>query len=89
MKNTTRDLNNHLMAQIERLSDENLSEEDLQKEVVRSEAICRIGKTMIDNNRLVLDAAVAVNSTGAQVPEHVVGKALPPAAPVRRRTNGI
>lgn len=70
MKNTTEDLNNHLMAQIERLTDEDLEGEALQKEVMRGEAVCRVAKTMIDNNRLVLDAAVAI-SESAQVPKHI------------------
>ena len=55
-RNTLADLNNHLFEQLERLNDEELSGEDFEKEVKRSKALQNIGKTIIDNGRLVLDA---------------------------------
>ena len=55
-RNTLADLNNHLFEQLERLNDEELSGEDFEKEIKRSKALQNIGKTIIDNGRLVLDA---------------------------------
>ena len=55
-RNTLADLNNHLFEQLERLNDEELSGEDFEREVKRSKALQNIGKTIIDNGRLVLDA---------------------------------
>lgn len=56
MKNKLLDLNNHLFAQLERLSDENISEEDLTKEIKRSKSITDVAKTAVDNAKLALDA---------------------------------
>ncbi len=56
MKNTLIDLNNHLFAQLERLSDEELKGEALSEEIDRAKSIAVIAKTIIDNGSLVLDA---------------------------------
>lgn len=68
MKNTSEDLNNHLMAAIERLSDEELDAEELEKEIARAAALGKVADRIIHNNALVLKAAVAVSETGAAVP---------------------
>lgn len=39
MKNTLVDLNNHLFAELERLSDEDLTGEELEAEISRSKAL--------------------------------------------------
>lgn len=57
MKNQLIDLNNHLFAQLERLSEENISSDQLQREIDRSKAISSISKDVISNARLALDAA--------------------------------
>ena len=57
MKNKLSDLNNHLFAQLERLSDEDLTMEQIDKEVTRGKAINEIAKTVVDNAKLVLEAA--------------------------------
>lgn len=56
MQNKLIDLNNHLFAQMERLSDENVSEEQMAKEVLRSRAVGDIAKRIIENGRLALDS---------------------------------
>lgn len=56
MKNTLGDLNNHLFAQLERLSDEDLKGEDLREEIERSKSITHIAAKIIENGSLILDA---------------------------------
>lgn len=55
-QNTLKHLNNHLFEQLERLNDSELDSDELTNEVQRSKAIQGIGKTIIDNGKLVLDA---------------------------------
>lgn len=55
-RNTLADLNNHLFEQLERLNDDDLDIDNLEKEINRSKAIQSVGKTIIDNGRLILDA---------------------------------
>ena len=56
MKNTLEDLNNHLFAQLEMLSDEDLSSEELEKEITRTKAITEVAGKIIDNSSTVLEA---------------------------------
>lgn len=56
MQNTLGDLNNHLFAEIERLSEEDLKGEDLKEEIKRADAIAKIGSNIIENANLVLRA---------------------------------
>jgi len=56
MKNTLGDLNNHLFAQLERLSDESLKGEALNEEINRARAIMGIATKIIDTGTLVLEA---------------------------------
>lgn len=55
-KNTAVDLQDHLMARIEALSDEGLKGEKLDSEIRRTEATVKVAGAMIDNARVVLDA---------------------------------
>jgi hypothetical protein len=61
MKNKLVDLNNHLFAQLERLSDEELGGDDLQAEIQRSHAIAGMAKQIINTGSLVLHAHKAVS----------------------------
>jgi hypothetical protein len=61
MKNKLIDLNNHLFAQLERLSDEELSGDKLAEEINRSKAVGSIAVQIIGNARLALDAKVAIS----------------------------
>ncbi|WP_445772875.1 hypothetical protein [Shewanella sp.] len=56
MKNKLIDLNNHLFAQIERLSDEAVKGEALKEEMARSKAVAQIASQIVANGRLALDA---------------------------------
>ena len=66
MKNTLTDLNNHLFAQLERLSEELLSAEQLAFETERSKSLTIISRTIVDNARLMLDAQTRIND----IPQH-------------------
>ena len=56
MRNTLGDLNLHLFAQLERLSDEELEGDGMKDEMLRAKAITDIAKNIIDNAKTVLDA---------------------------------
>lgn len=56
MKNKLSDLNNHLFAQLERLSDEDIKGEDLDEEIRRAKAVCNVATQIIDNGSLALKA---------------------------------
>lgn len=76
MKNQLIDLNNHLFAQIERLSDESLSDKEIQKEIQRSKAVATVSKQIVDNARLALDAQRfrAEYAGRTELPEMIGGK---------------
>lgn len=71
MKNKLIDLNNHLFAQIERLSDEDVQGEKLAEEINRSKAIGHLANNVIDNARLALDAQKAMGDTVRHLPEMI------------------
>ena len=50
------DLNNHLFAQMERLSDEDLKGDDLKEEIGRAKAVNDVASRIIANGSLVLQA---------------------------------
>jgi hypothetical protein len=56
MKNKLVDLNNHLFAQLERLSDEELNGDELEKEIARAKAITVVSNQIIQNGALALKA---------------------------------
>ena len=60
MKNTLTDLNNHLFAQLERISEENITDERLIIESGRTKDITMLAKEIINNARLVLDAQTRI-----------------------------
>jgi hypothetical protein len=64
MKNKLVDLNNHLFAQLERLSDEDLSAEQIETEAKRGAAIVAIADNIIRNADLTFKAASFVATHG-------------------------
>lgn len=70
MKNKLSDLNNHLFAQLERLSDESLVGEKLKDEISRSKAVTAVSNQIVNGARLALDAQVAAR-------EWQLGRVLP------------
>lgn len=70
-KNKLIDLNNHLFAQLERLSDEGVTGERLTEEVERSRAVGAIARNIIDNARLALDAEKARGESVRTLPRMI------------------
>ena len=58
MKNSLVDLNNHLFAQMERLSEEDLKGEKLQEEIARTKSITSVPNSIIQNACLDLEAQI-------------------------------
>lgn len=56
MQNTLLDLNNHLFAQLERLSDEDLKGDKLNEEIERAKSIKDISQQIIANANTVIRA---------------------------------
>lgn len=61
MKNKLIDLNNHLFAEIERLSDEDMKGDELTQEIARSKALTTVAAQIICNGQLALNAHKAIN----------------------------
>ncbi|WP_275379571.1 hypothetical protein, partial [Xenorhabdus bovienii] len=62
VKNKLEDLNNHLFAQLERLSDESISGEQLETEIRRAKSVSDISTQVINNGKLVLDIHKALSN---------------------------
>jgi len=61
MKNKLIDLNNHMFAQLERLSDEELTGDALASEINRAKAIETLASKIIENAHLSLKAHTLIN----------------------------
>lgn len=63
-KNKLSDLNDHLFAQIERLSDESLTPEQIKAEVERTDAIVNVADRIVENAGMTLRAVEIVAKHG-------------------------
>ncbi len=64
MKNKLSDLNNHLFAQLERLSEEGLNGEDIEREAKRADAIVALADQILRGADLTLKAVSIVAAHG-------------------------
>ncbi|MBG6211755.1 hypothetical protein IWQ49_006446 [Labrenzia sp. EL_126] len=67
MKNRLADLNNHLFAQLERLSEEGLTPEQIETEVQRTDAVVSVSDTIIKNAALQVQAVKMIADHGAHL----------------------
>lgn len=81
MKNTLKDLNDHLFEQMERLNDEDLNEEQLKKELERAKGMTNLAAQIIQNGQLAFrtmrymdDYGYNADRTTASVPAMLVTK---------------
>lgn len=81
MKNKLTDLNNHLFAQMERLSDESLTGEQIADEVKRADAVVSVADQIVRNADLQIKAVTILANHGARVSQHLtmLEDARPPA----------
>ncbi len=71
MKNRLTDLNNHLFAQIERLSDEDLTGEQITQEAARADAIVKVADKILGNANRTLSACKLVAEHGDHFVKHL------------------
>ncbi|WP_224825620.1 hypothetical protein [Cognatishimia sp. MH4019] len=76
MKNKLSDLNDHLFAQLERLSDEDLNSDDIEREVKRADALVGISDQVLRVADTGLKAAKLFAEHGDAVLPHLpqIGK---------------
>lgn len=71
MKNKLTDLNNHLFAQLERLSDEGMDAEQIEQEAKRTDAIVKLSDQIVQNAELSLRAVKLVADHGDRFIPHL------------------
>jgi hypothetical protein len=71
MKNRLSDLNDHLFAQLERLSDESLTPEQIDQESKRGEAIIGVADQIIKGANLRIQAAKLLSEHGYDPTPHL------------------
>lgn len=84
MKNRLSDLNDHLFAQLERLSDEDLTAEQIETEVKRADAIVAVADQITGIADQTLKAAKLFADHGAKILPMLpqIGKASADAKPI-------
>jgi len=77
MKNNTKNklihLNDHLFAQMERLSDEDLKGDNLTEEIMRAKSIGFVASQIIGNAKLALDAQKIIYEHLIKKPPKMLG----------------
>jgi hypothetical protein len=87
MKNKLSDLNDHLFAQLERISEEGLSAEQIEAEVKRADAIVDLADQVISNVKVQLEGAKLVALHGDRMMKMMPLLAAP-TAPAENGANG-
>jgi hypothetical protein len=82
MKNKLTDLNNHLFAQLERLSDEDLTSEQITDEVKRADAVVAVADQIVRNADLQLKAVTILANHGDRFKPHLTMLEQPAPRPV-------
>jgi len=67
MQNKITDLNNHLFAQLERLGDEEMKPDQLELEINRSKAITSVASTIIESNKVTVEAMKILEKSGCDI----------------------
>lgn len=77
--NRLEDLNDMLFNQLVRLDSDDISDEEMAKEINRSKAMTGVSRTIIDNARIVLDAAKFMDNRedSNSVLPHMIGVEAP------------
>jgi hypothetical protein len=81
VKNKLTDLNDHLFAQLERISDEGLSAEQIEAEVKRADAIVDLADQVISNVKVQLEGAKLVALHGDRMVKMMPLLVAPTASP--------
>jgi hypothetical protein len=71
LKNKLADLNDHLFAQLERLSDENLTSERIDTEIKRSNAVSSLAEQILKHAALKVQAAKIMSDHGLDPTPHL------------------
>lgn len=82
MKNKLTDLNNHLFAQLERLSDEDLTAEQITQECGRADAIVAVADQIVRGADLQLKALNLLAVHGDRFKPHLTMLEAPAPKPV-------
>jgi hypothetical protein len=82
MKNKLTDLNNHLFAQLERLSDEELTGEQIADEVKRADAVVQVADQIVRNADLQLKAVTILANHGDRFRSHLTMLESPQPKPL-------
>lgn len=83
MKNKLSDLNDHLFAQIERLSDEDLSPEQIENECKRADSVVAVADQIVRNADLQLKALNLLAVHGDRFRPHLTMLEAPAPKPVQ------
>jgi hypothetical protein len=70
-KNRLTDLNDHLFAQLERLSDEGMSTEKMEAEIARSDAVVAVADQILRHATLQVQAAKILSDHGLDPTSHL------------------
>lgn len=87
MTSTLNDLNNHLFAQLDRLSEDCKTPEDIEAECQRAKAVVRIAEQIIHSSQVQLQAVTVLAQHGDRF-KGMVAQIAPPAAPAQPRLIG-